>query len=451
MYVGPARTTSTSNSAPLTSTTSTSTTTTATTAAETEAPKPPSSSAPPTAERVIVSADTQAQSRARVAADPRAAALQQRLQAQTAMKGHDGALRGDSAAHVGALPPPRTAASTFASVDAARAAVERDYGVVVKDAVAPPWTTEDLSRIHESLAKMGPAERSALRGVELHREHAVGGEAPQEKNKTAGFYDPTGGQRGPSITFYDAAFPSTKDSADDRRGTMHTVLHEAGHAVEGNAGNAAIADYNEKNARLTAANDDEKPAAAALTQAQDQWVQTANKSGARGPTARAMSDFNDALNASSKAATAMARAKTPKDLDAAAADFAKATGQRDAAFARLPEGKVKAAAVDVKDAHDAWVAKRNDWAAAKRDVFAADARLNQLYAVRDDPKTPASEAKTKKLEQFEKAGGNVAVSGYGRDGVGENFAEAYALYRRDPAYLESKNKRVYDELKRQFP
>ena len=61
----------------------------------------------------------------------------------------------------GPAPPPRAPRSTFASVAEADAALRADFGVVVKDW---QWTTEELSRIHETFSSLGPVERAALRG-----------------------------------------------------------------------------------------------------------------------------------------------------------------------------------------------------------------------------------------------------------------------------------------------
>src|SRR5207253_646592 len=83
--------------------------------------------------------------------------------------------------------------------------------------------------------------QAALRGLDLNREHtapaSVAAEAGHGAKDLAGLYSPnvdadatTGARTHPaSITLYDSAFPSGPDS---RQSSIHTVLHEAGHAVE---------------------------------------------------------------------------------------------------------------------------------------------------------------------------------------------------------------------------
>ncbi len=384
----------------------------------------------------------------------------------------DGTLK--TASSKGADPAPRTDASDFAKqaaatpgikpadVDAtanaaARAALEKDFGVKVKDG-DKKWSTEELSRAHESFATMPKADQEKLKGLDLIRDGKASAKSQAEmgnKGTVAGEYSPntdsTNGKRDKpgSIAIYDAAFPAGKNS---RKESMHVILHEAGHAVEGRARDDAAAASNIAADKQNAANDVLTPAAKANSEG---WG-VADKSGYPfGSTNRAMTDFgqvklNDKpgmafLNAQGAVSNAIGKlqdAKTPADIAKAQTALDTAKAKRDTAMKGMSghgsESKASdwIAATDKQEKLSRTYADANSvYLPAKKD---ADAKMTDLKAVAtvttEDGKIKTS---SKEIAAFTKARGKEGeVSGYGASKGAEGYAEAYALYQRDPKTMK---------------
>jgi hypothetical protein len=352
---------------------------------------------------------------------------------------------------MGAVPPPRSPSSTFKTVDEAVTALEHDFGAKVD---RRSFSLEELSRVHESLALVPKKDRAALQGVEFVREHEAPAEV-QEKRKDGGtvagaFFDGTNldhdgkRARGPHIAFYDTAFPSTKNNAEDRRLSQSVVLHEAAHAIDRRAaGDAkvefALAQYARKEADAEAT---EKRGP--FTRSLDAYRAVDQNE----PKSRA---FSDASEGWLKAHNALIVANDPIALARAQAGLAKATKARDAALARLPDGHVKEMAQNLAEKQDALAAPETRAAQARVAEEAAVKMLRPLVAVAknaDDNAVIAAETKT--VVSFANAV-TMQVTGYGGDGPDENFAEAYALYRRDPKLLEETNSPAFLYMKKHHP
>ncbi len=354
----------------------------------------------------------------------------------------------DAVGHMGAVPPPRTSSSTFKSEAEAIKAIEHDYGVTV----AGSFSLEELSRVHESLALVPLKERAALKGVKLEREPAPPAELQNERSDggtvAAAFFNgsepASDGKRYPHISFYDSAFPSTTHSGDDRRLSQSVVLHEAAHAIDGGpSGKAELAFFNAQEQRK-AADATAAPLAAAVNANDDAYRAAARDD----PQSGAFSAANDAWT------TAMSRLREtsdPQTKKKAEADLAKATKARDAALAKLPAGEVKEKAQELATSQDALVAPEKKSAAARVDEEAAVKTLRPLVA---DPKGADAKgvihADTNAVAAFHKQA-PTPISDYGRTKPEENFAEAYALYRRDPEALRHVSKPAYEYMKKHHP
>src|SRR5687768_13468469 len=81
---------------------------------------------------------------------------------------------------------------------------------------------------------------------------------------------------------------------------------------------------------------------------------------------------------------------------------------------------------------------------------AEEAALKKLRPLVADPKKADAAAviaaETNGVAAFQREV-KAPVTGYGADGADENFAEAYALYRRDPKLLEQSNRPAYLHMK----
>lgn len=401
----------------------------------------------------------------------------------------DGTL--NTASSVGKSPGPRAEASDFAGAakkanptgkpeeidaaanKAARAALEKDFGVKVKDG-DKPWTTEELSRTHESFSQMPAGDRDALKGLDLIRNSKASAKSQAEmgdKGTIAGEYMPnattTDGKRdkNAAIQLYDAAFPAAgKDPEAARKQSMHVIIHEAGHAVEGRKHDEAVAAYNGAVDQSNAANKDLSPKAKANS---EQWgiKQKGDKEWPAGSTNRASEDygstsgkdkpgmaFHGAQNDVMTKISALQDAKTPADIDKAQKALDAAKTKRDAALKGMSGHDKESKAND-------WVAATDKQEATARAFADSNAKYLPLKAETDkkmtelkgvatvtetklDDGTTKIDTKSKELQAFEKARGagtkkeEGAVSGYGASKAPEGYAEAYALYQRDPKKLK---------------
>jgi hypothetical protein len=344
---------------------------------------------------------------------------------------------------MGHVPPPRTPQSTFATTADAIAAIERDYGVKVNGT----FSLEELSRVHESLALVPAKDRAALRGVALERE-ATAPPTHQQARSDGGtiaalFFDgsepESAEQRYPHITFYDAAFPSTTHTGDDRRLSQSVVLHEAAHAIDGGAaGVHRLAFFHAQEARKKS-DAVAKPIAADVVDLASSYRDAASDE----PKSAALST---AIGRWEQAMTTLRTTSDPATKKRAEAELSSATRSRDAAFAALPDGEAKDAAQKLIAAQDALVAPERESAQHRIAEEAALKLLRKLVA--DPPAASAQQtiaADTNAVASFHKQA-PTPISGYGATHPEENFAEAYALFRRDPAALRDLSKPAYDYM-----
>jgi hypothetical protein len=330
----------------------------------------------------------------------------------------------------------------------AKEALEKDFGVKVKNG-DKNWTAEELSRAHESFKQMPAADQKKLEGLDLIRNAKASAKSQAEmgdKGTVAGEYlpntDTKDGKRvkNGAIQLYDAAFPS---GADARKQSMHVIIHEAGHAVEGRSRDDAVVAANIANDKQNATLPTLNPAAEAN---KDQWNET-NKAGkAFGVVSTADKPGTAFLKAQigvTNAIDKLQKAKTPAELTKAQADLDAAKAARDKALAGMSGHKKESAANDLVAATDkqektarAYADANIPYLAAKADADAKMAELKKVATV--TTKADGSyETKSNELSAFQKAKGKEkAVSGYGASAGPESYAEAYALYQRDPAAMK---------------
>lgn len=334
----------------------------------------------------------------------------------------------------GLAPPPRAPRSTFASVAEADAALRADFGIVVKDW---QWTTEELSRIHETFSCLGPVERAALQGLEVRREMAP----------TAGQTDAIGvtgavfshgdavdgdGQRidGAAITFFDAAFPTTGDDTIDRQLTMVVTLHEVGHALEGHAIGDDLAERRSGARRASnvaafenALSPDHEAARKKLDRFRGDH-RLAPLRAALGDWSRAHHDVgDDTLSMPERAA--------------AVRNLERAQARATAALAALPDNHRAQEVATTLVTMNAEVTQRQpSYLDGVRQRVDAEGALGDRGVRLDDEKTVQDETLGALEQAFAEL--DTTATDYGTTSPVENFAEAYMLYKRAPATLKAK-------------
>lgn len=341
-------------------------------------------------------------------------------------------------------------------------ALKKDFGVTVKKG-DKQWTTEELSRAHESFSNMPVADRAKLKGLDLIRDSTAPAksQAEMKEGTVAGEYSPNVESRNGkrvkpgSITLYDAAFPK---GADARKESFHIITHEAGHAVEGRARDDAMAAHNEtidkRNTAVEKLNTTVEPNKANWT-AYNSSGRAFSRARPQDANTRA---FNTAQNRVTGALDKLQKATTPEAIAKAQTALDTANTARDAALAKLPadHGARDAAETLVSNSRDLETSTKN-YATANADYLPANkeekARKKDLDAVSTTTGSGETAKNTsKELSSYKSArGSEKPVSRYGATGPAEGYAEAYALYRRDPDMMKKKFPRQYAFFHKHHP
>jgi peptidoglycan hydrolase-like protein with peptidoglycan-binding domain len=349
------------------------------------------------------------------------------------------------------------------------AALKADFGFSnVVDGTAP-WTVGELNKAHEALSRLPAADRSALAGVQLIRDHtltddagnALSGKFESSASVTRGdAQHPSVATRSEALRIADLAFANDDISfvggkGNAAVGSFTTIVHEAGHAVESKAlrdaqfakfqaqavVNNDTIDFNAKqqatNAAVTATNTAQHAAMAKFNKYKD-------------PQKKSASAFVSAVSAAVGAINTYANNETVAQFGPLEAAARAATARRDAQKAKLPTGHpADSDFASTITAQDAWLA-----AAVNR----ANAFI-KLQAARDDlgKKQKAETAvkgkkvRSKHLQDFVDVVNKNKIpplTAYAKSkwpGEPEEFfAEAYALWLNDPVYLEGTAKPLKD-------
>jgi hypothetical protein len=333
----------------------------------------------------------------------------------------------------GPPPPPRAPRSTFASVAEADAALRADFGVVVKDW---QWTTEELSRIHETFSSLGPVERAALQGLEVRREMAPAAGQTDAIGVTGAVFShgdavDGDGQRidGAAITFFDAAFPTTGDDTIDRQLTMVVTLHEVGHALEGHAIGDGLADRR-SGARLAANVAVFENALSPDHEAVLKKLDRFRGDPKLAPLRAALGDWSRAHHDVGKDSLSM------PERAAAVRNLERAQSRAAAALAGLPVNHRAQQAATTLVAMNAEVTQRQpSYLDGVRQRSDAEGALGDRGVRLDDEKTVPDETLGALEQAFAEM--EVRTTDYGSTAPVENFAEAFMLYKRAPATLRA--------------
>lgn len=322
------------------------------------------------------------------------------------------------------------------------------------------WTLPDLNKVHAALSRLSPAERGALSGVKLVRERTIvnadgaslDGEFRHEISVTAG--DATTASvasRTESLHLADAAFANDTigfigDASNAAVASFGTIVHEAGHAVEGKAlRDAQFAtkkaqavvnnDTFALNAQQTTVNTATTNLNTALTAAGAKLAKYSKKDQAAARAyVGAVQKATNAIDAYSKGN------KVDKFTDQKEA-AEKAVAARDKEAAALPSGH--AASTDFSDV----VSAQNALQSASQDRATAFTKLEASKAAlaerKKDEAKVTKDGKSSRLAAFvdfvtkNKIPPLTSYAKQNWPGKPEEFyAEAFSLWHNDPTYLE---------------
>ncbi len=345
------------------------------------------------------------------------------------------------------------APAAFADDAAARAALVRDFGFAeVRDGSAA-WRLADLNKAHAALSRLPVADRAALHGVALVRDATL---VDKEGRPLAGAFEhsatlavgATTATRADALRLADAAFAADDfgfigDKGNAAVESFEVILHEAGHAVEGrelrDAQFARLEAQGRLNAETAATN-------AAVRRFNAERHAAAVKRARYAKALRASSKaFSAALDAATVAVTAFATGDDAALHARHEAAASRAVAVRDARRAALPP--THPAVADFA----ATVRLQDDWLSAARLRAAAHTAVATATRAEAAVSDPANAGRSKHLADFvgivtaQKIPPLTEYAKANWPGHPEEFfAEAYSLWRNDPAYLAANARPLKD-------
>jgi len=337
-------------------------------------------------------------------------------------------------------PGDKPAPADYKTVEDAEKALKAKYGVSGVRNGASDWSVAELNTVYDALAKLPPGDVASLKGVTLAREKKLAKDKPtdaapdeeepkDEKEESLDGKFVVRQQLDTGATeFTDEAELQLADSAfGNAAQTEQTILHEAGHAVASKARRDAVrgqlkaaAKFNKRVDEQAATSSDVTSADAAMTPLSNQADTIANQ----------VSDLNQKLAAT--------KSKDEKRaIDAQIKELKKEHAELSKKLAPLKEAHRKAKAADTTAVSNRDSAEKAKDAAKE----AAD-------------KTKAASGETLPVQRFvdfvtEKK--IDPITKYAADNwpsePEEFYAEAYSLYRTDPAALKEKSTDLFNWFK----
>lgn len=303
---------------------------------------------------------------------------------------------GRAPAHAVSPSPVRVAADdTGTAKPDFREVLQKRYGVTIA-AGDRDWAPDDLKDLEWALAKLDKREIAALSGYEFKRWSTKEKRTEVDKDYTppavdeCGFHELTLGGSTARISMYDECFDPDTKMGDTPFGRF-SLLHEIGHAMESAAARAQQKSVDKLNASYDTIYDTAEAAISA---------------------AKAAEVARDALVEEYNAASDEDRAAIKPRLDSAVAHAKSMWTKADTAKAKVEPAE-----------------KARDAAGVAR--------------------TAALKAPGEKFGELTK--GKDALSDYSKTDSHEAFAEAFALYKVDPAWLKKRNKKLHDWFKANGP
>ncbi len=378
----------------------------------------------------------------------------------------------DNAGNLGKQPPARAADADFlaqaktanpkatpealekAAATLAKDAIEKKFGLSVKNGGAK-WSAEELTRAYEGFSMMPQKDQAVLKGMDLVREHqGSDGDALAE-------YRPNidGARR--SIAVFDGFM--TAHASRSRQHSIHSVIHEAGHALEQRPMHDALAAVNaslkalepaEKKATRARQNENRvwgnKDDSGTVNWAIAEYGSTKDKKGA---------DFQKAQQGVTAALHQLSKATTPKQVETAEKDLTDAKTKRDKLdMSEHPKSFRAKDWVDATDTLETAIRARREAdgevAPLKKAADASQKTLDSLSTTERTAKGDILKSKTRaayESARLKDKAENRDVSAYGATSTVENFAEAYALYVRDPALLKSSSPEQFKYFAKHHP
>lgn len=353
--------------------------------------------------------------------------------------------QGNAAATLVAAGPP-AAVPLFPDLKAAIAAMQTLGFAAVKDGSAS-WTLAELSKVHAALSRLPAGDRAAFVGVDLIRESTLTDDngqplAGQFSHRASLAQGATTATRSAALKIANLAFSAEDvsfigDGTTGGPASFHTIVHEAGHAVESKALRdaqfATLSAQGVLNGKITAMN-----AAITTFNTASRTAFGAAKAYSK-PNLASSAAFRRAVNAVTTRLQAMSSNDAPDQNAAVEAAATKAVAGRDKARADLAKAAPGHPALSD---FAATITAQGDWFTAARDRAAANATVRDRR--RDESAVSGSPGTSKRLANFVAVVNKNKIpplTEYARTNwpahPEEFFAEAYSFWQNDRQYLQT--------------
>ena len=329
---------------------------------------------------------------------------------------------------------------SFKDEPSAKGALIKDFGFsAVKDGSAI-WQLADLNKVHAALSRLTAAERAALKRVDLVRDSTLADKngkplAGEFRHESKLATDGKSASRAQSLHIADLAFASDTISFTGGAGvtavaSFHTIIHEAAHAVESKvlceaefarleATTALNVEIEKVNNVVNVVNPESR---AAFGKAK-KYSKAEKKSG---------NAYLAAINATTAAINTFAGSQNLGKLDTQEA----AAARRDAAKKTLPAGHpAQTDFARLRTLQDDWFSAAKERAVAFKAFKAAEGG--------EQAATGSKKGMSKRLQNFVNVVNKHNIpplTEYAKKNwpnqPQEFYAEAFALWKNDPAYLK---------------
>jgi peptidoglycan hydrolase-like protein with peptidoglycan-binding domain len=355
--------------------------------------------------------------------------------------------------------------TTFATRVDAETRLKSDFGFSeVKDGSAT-WTLPELGKMHAALSTLSGAEKAALVGVALIREHTltVNGKPAAGAFSHSASVGPSGpATRSDSISIADSAFANDNLSfvggkSNAAAESFETIVHEAGHAVETKALRDAQFDQftaqATQNAQTATFNQANSASNAAITNFNTESTSAfAKAKGYAKADQAAMSAYRSALNAATTALSALSTPSTANGITGIEAKAVAAVAKRAAEQAKLKAANASHPALNdfaaTDAAQDAWLAAAQVRA---KELVKLDAAKAATTAAKAKVAVKGSGGHSKRLSNFVafvNKNGILPFTEYARQNwpgtPDEFYAEAFSLFHTDPEFMQTNYKPLFD-------
>ncbi|MFH1807309.1 MAG: hypothetical protein ABIJ09_01090 [Pseudomonadota bacterium] len=319
------------------------------------------------------------------------------------------------------------ATSTFKTVDEAKKALQKDFGVTVSS-TPKAFALDELNKAHAAFSLTSGAERDALKGIVLERHTSLGGSRVAEFKADVDVGPPASYKK--SIRVGDDTFKGDANSfvgsgaAGSRLPpSVQTLVHEAGHAVEAEKLNSAM---NTRNVATEAYN---KHTLGDYKSAADTYYAQTSGVSLQRPALK----VNGAIQDVDKKTQALSDAKTDSQVKTAKTALATAIKNRDAALAKLPDSDPTArAAKDMAAAQD-----------TRADLARTMATARAVETTASGPGDTS--ARLQSFSKYVKDNKILPFTDYAaKEGAQEFYAEAYSLYRTDPQWMKANSPKLFE-------